>query len=140
MTKVKKIRQFQGYYVASIIKKASFCKKKFYLKNLVKYGLDPELEPKLFQSLNRNRNKKFRFYNTLQMLVLLCLTGVQCTCVRVVVRYTVVSATSEGQNYPATLGLLMPPSQPPPPPLRLSLVRARLPTRCRRAHMRALAA
>jgi hypothetical protein len=47
---------------------ARFCP--IFLKSCAKYGLDPvpdlnpELEPKLFQSRNRNRNKSLWFHNT----------------------------------------------------------------------------
>jgi hypothetical protein len=34
------------------------------LVNCSKYCLDPELEPKLFQRWNRNRNKSLRFHST----------------------------------------------------------------------------
>jgi hypothetical protein len=34
------------------------------MKNCAKYCLDPEPEPKLFQSRNWNRDKALRFHNT----------------------------------------------------------------------------
>jgi hypothetical protein len=36
------------------------------LENFAKYCLDPEPEPKLFQSPNRNHNKSIRFHNTVK--------------------------------------------------------------------------